>query len=65
MNDDISFGSCFLNHISALKVTVDKLGVRVLFCDGLGPVFVADIKSIVVVWVSVMNLGKGSSSNET
>ena len=64
-DDNISFRSCFLNYVNAIKIAIDKLDARKPFCNGFGTLFVADVKCIVVIWVCLIYDVEGSAANIT
>lgn len=63
-DDNVGFSSRFLDHIGAVEVAVHKLDVGILFGNSLCALFTTDKEFVLVVRVLLVNLGKGSASDE-
>lgn len=63
-DDNVGLGSRLLDHIGATQVAVHELDVGILFGNSFGALFATDKEFVLIVWVFLVDLGKGSASDE-
>jgi hypothetical protein len=63
-DDNVGLSSRFLDHIGAIEVAIHELDVGILLRNSLGTLLATDEEFVFVIWVLLVNLGKGSASDE-